>query len=615
MPQPKRNDIVVELNDELLTALNDKFWYAPVSTALIYDGKRLPKLETSIASAAGTWIWRIPKLNNQAIAPFGIAMGQNGPDDLPGITRFAWGGKGADHFRIGYNTTTQSFTSYALDLSKNDHLEIVLLEFPSQTTFDEFVKTKAIAFSKIVKTISLSFDAYSDDFKFSASIFDDTIYVSRDNMTIRGGMGNDTILSLSEETARQALYGDDGDDFIDGSGGHDKLYGGKGRDTICVYDGDSIADATAEDTLIVKGLNVKISDTSANVIYQLSNQFGKARTLKGGMFNDQLWGSGRDTLIGGTGADVFIIQKDDVIQDLERTDSVHLWTTDIKLRQTWIETTGIIGAKLYLVSDFLNRKTGIAFTGWEGEEEIYGTSFNDTINAGAGNDFLDGDKGDDQLNGGAGDDTLRGGGGRDTIMGGDGRDYIEQIGGNVLARGGNGNDTLTGDTGDDTLYGDTDNDVLNGMGGRDFIWGGTGQDTLNGGAGDDELHGDKGNDVVLGGGGNDMLYGDDGDDTLAGGAGNDILKGGDGRDVFVFSITNAAYQTTIMDFTSGVDKVDLSAFTLAGYSAQAIRGALKYDPRGALTVDFNGDRINDLNVVFFVADGFNLARDVVVNKL
>ena len=87
-----------------------------------------------------------------------------------------------------------------------------------------------------------------------------------------------------------------------------------------------------------------------------------------------------------------------------------------------------------------------------------------------------------------------------------------------------------------------------GSSGNDILVGGQGQDTFSGGLGNDTLRGGSGADHVDGGEGND---------ELTGGAGKDILRGGGGRDVFVFLKSGLAARDTIMDFTHGVDKINL----------------------------------------------------------
>ena len=57
----------------------------------------------------------------------------------------------------------------------------------------------------------------------------------------------------------------------------------------------------------------------------------------------------------------------------------------------------------------------------------------------------------------------------------------------------------------------------------------------------------------------DDFVGTAGDDIIEGGTTDDTLTGGDGADTFVFN-QDSGYDT-ITDFTTGTDKIDLSAFT------------------------------------------------------
>ena len=65
---------------------------------------------------------------------------------------------------------------------------------------------------------------------------------------------------------------------------------------------------------------------------------------------------------------------------------------------------------------------------------------------------------------------------------------------------------------------------------------------------------------MAGGLGNDRLFGGQGNDTLIGGPGDDRLAGGPGNDVFVFGPGDQT--DTVTDFSSGTDKVDLTAFEI-----------------------------------------------------
>lgn len=72
--------------------------------------------------------------------------------------------------------------------------------------------------------------------------------------------------------------------------------------------------------------------------------------------------------------------------------------------------------------------------------------------------------------------------------------------------------------------------------------------------------GTTGNDTLLGGTGGDTLVGGDGNDILGGGIGRDRLTGNAGSDVFRFdrAATAVAHRDVIVDFESGVDKIQLS---------------------------------------------------------
>jgi Ca2+-binding RTX toxin-like protein len=195
----------------------------------------------------------------------------------------------------------------------------------------------------------------------------------------------------------------------------------------------------------------------------------------------------------------------------------------------------------------------------------------------------------------------------------------------------NRNDTLTGTSGADTLYGYSGNDTLNGGFGDDTLYGGAGNDTLNGGFGDDILYGGAGNDYLYGGVDNDTLYGEEGNDYLYGGANNDTLYGGSGNDylngyggysgeydtlvggsgsdTFVLGDrTGVFYQgvgeATIIDFSSGVDKIQLSGSrslytsdtgNFGGSSATDI--AIFYNGN-RIAVVLNNSRLNSGDLLF-----------------
>ena len=82
--------------------------------------------------------------------------------------------------------------------------------------------------------------------------------------------------------------------------------------------------------------------------------------------------------------------------------------------------------------------------------------------------------------------------------------------------------------------------------------------TLQAGNADAVLTGDGRNNLIIGGAGDDRLDGGAGNDILTDGAGIDTLRGGAGADTFVFAPDGQFDR--VLDFTPGVDRLDLSAF-------------------------------------------------------
>lgn len=98
---------------------------------------------------------------------------------------------------------------------------------------------------------------------------------------------------------------------------------------------------------------------------------------------------------------------------------------------------------------------------------------------------------------------------------------------------------------------------------------------INGGMGDDVLTGGMANDFLVGGAGNDRLDGSEG---------NDSFIGGGGADAFIFTGTPGSDR--ILDFVSGTDKIDLSAFGIT--SADVSTAASGADTIVFVDSDSNG---------------------------
>lgn len=210
-----------------------------------------------------------------------------------------------------------------------------------------------------------------------------------------------------------------------------------------------------------------------------------------------------------------------------------------------------------------------------------------TTEASSGSERLVGTIGDDLLVGLAGDDVLRGGRGFDTLQGGDGADRL---------LGGLGIDTAS--------YADAASAVTVDLGltGR--------QDT---GAGRDALESIEN---LTGSRFADTLRGDAAANRLRGGLGSDTLTGGAGGDVFAFKAvadSRLARADRILDFSSGEDRMDLSAidanarldgdqaFVFIGESAfTGFAGQLRafvQDGDTVVQADVNGDEKVDLQII------------------
>ena len=182
--------------------------------------------------------------------------------------------------------------------------------------------------------------------------------------------------------------------------------------------------------------------------------------------------------------------------------------------------------------------------GLGGDDMLYGTDTDDTLDGGTGDDVLWGYEGNDTIAGGSGSgvDTVYAGYGDDTVTGGDGNDEIW---------GWYGDDTIDAGTGSDTVYAGYGSDTVTGGTGVDWLWGWAGNDMLSGGDGADYLYGGVNDDRLYGGAGDDELYGYDGTDLLDGGTGGDYLDGGDGVDIARYDGSKYAVQINLYDDTAG----------------------------------------------------------------
>jgi serralysin len=277
-----------------------------------------------------------------------------------------------------------------------------------------------------------------------------------------------------------------------------------------------------------------------------------------------------------------------------------------------------------------------------GKDQLTGNDAANRLDGGAGDDTLFGLGGNDVLIGGAGADTLTGGDGADTFRfaAGDsgvgagrdtiadfhkGEDKIDLAGastfiGSSAFSGSAGEVRYAASSGQTVVELDSNGDgladlqiLLSGelqLSYSDFIdvraTATQGSDLLTGTAGNDTIRGLGGDDILFGLAGSDTLDGGSGDDILVGGGGRDLLTGGSGADVFRLESAGdsvGAGRDRILDFQSGVDKIDLTAFGhldfigKRGFSGN--EGELHYVKYGLGFIvegDLNGDKIADFQI-------------------
>ena len=439
--------------------------------------------------------------------------------------------------------------------------------------------------------------------------------------TLTGGAGNDTLAGLGGDDRLTGDFGADniqggvGDDTIDAGAGPDTVEGGAGRDVIFLGAGEDFFNDSTHG--YQGGADTVFGGDGDDLITSYAGtdeQHGEAGndTLVGGVDADRLYGGtnfdtiyageGDDTAWGGDGRDlIFLNQGDDVFNDNSQGGVLGRDTVFGGFGDDTIE--GGNGNDVFYGEwgdDIINARLGNdSVYGGEGRDTIYGGEGDDvawggdgrdliflgsgddifidnsqggdlgrdTVFAGLGSDTVEGGNGDDVFFGDAGDDIINARLGSDSIYGGAGDDTIYAGEGDDTAWGGDGRDLIFLNQGDDVFYDNSQGGVL----GRDTVFGGFGDDTIEGGNGNDVFYGEWGDDIINARLGNDSVYGGDGDDVLNAGAGTNQIAGGEGADIFVFDAQ--MFQDTVRDFTSGIDRLELSGALVGGQRASQVAGA------------------------------------------
>lgn len=384
-----------------------------------------------------------------------------------------------------------------------------------------------------------------------------------------------------DDNAADALYGGDGDDFLDGGGGADRLDGGAGQDTASYIGFQSSntsgvrvnlrTGANTDGDILVSIENLVGSDfrgyagTGDDVLYGSAaanridgrsgadylNGLGGIDRLYGGADNDRLIDAdGGDTLTGGSGNDTYEIGGSARIVELAGQ-----------------------GLDLVRSSVSVTLSTHVENLTLTGSGDIAG-------NGNAGANVLVGNAGANSLNGKAGADTMRGLGGDDTY-------YVDDAGDIVVETARGGTDTLLTSV-NYRLDAAHAIETLATTSAR-----ATTAITLTGNDVAQAITGNAGANVIEGKGGKDVLTGLGGADTFV------FASALDGR-TNVDTITDFAVSTASVHDAIHLDTRIFSVFLVGNLAETAFKNLGKgpvdaddrilYDPNsGALSYDTDGD--------------------------
>ena len=348
------------------------------------------------------------------------------------------------------------------------------------------------------------------------------------------------------------LYGNTGNNILDGDARADTMFGGVGNDTYYVDNAGDLAieNANEGNDTVFSTANLRLSANVETLVLQGTAHLqgagnSLANTLYGNTGNNILDGdAGADTMFGGAGNDTYYVDNagDLAIENANEGNDTVFSTADLRLSAN-VETLVLQGTA---------------------HLQGAGNSLANTLYGNTGNNILDGDAGADTMFGGAGNELSRGdlaienaNEGNDTVFSSANLRLAANV--ETLVLQGAAHLQGTGNSLANTLYGNAGNNILDGDAGADSMFGGAGNDLYyvdNGGDGIAE-NANEGNDTVfstanlrlsanvetlvlqgtahLQGAGNSLantLYGNTGNNILDGDAGADTMFGGAGNDTY-----------------------------------------------------------------------------------
>ncbi|MEC8033408.1 MAG: calcium-binding protein [Pseudomonadota bacterium] len=436
-----------------------------------------------------------------------------------------------------------------------------------------------------------------------------------------------TQISLYGEGGNDDLQGSRYGDLLDGGAGIDRMTGGNGNDRYVVDNaGDVVIEQAGQgfdtvDTSVsyTLGANVEalrlmgvtgavdahgnagnnwLNAVWVNVAPAAGTQIrlygeGGNDDLQGSRYGDLLnGGTGADRMTGGLGNDSYVVDNagDIVVEQAGAGYDVVTSSIGYALGDN-VEALRLVGvaagATVVAQGNDLNNELNAVWVDQSAKISLLGEG---------GNDRLLGSRYDDLLDGGTGADTMRGGRGNDSYV-------VDRVGDLVYEQAGEGYDVITSSVGY-KLGANVEGLRLVGVaaGATVVAQGNDLNNALN------AVWVDKSASIsLLGHGGDDTLLGSRFGDLLDGGAGSDALTGGDGADRFHFGdVLDAATNVdTILDFQAGSDVIELDDAVFAGLDLGALdAGAFVANASGAATsADQRIIYDTDSGQLFYDADG------------
>ena len=453
---------------------------------------------------------------------------------------------------------------------------------------------------------------------------DDSITITNDSVDggvglFVAGDGSDFISVTSvNQSVRNIILGENGNDTIDVISGFNDIYGGDGDDNIMsLQDSPSyIFGGAGNDTITLghrgghgfggAGSDTVNSGTNSSWQYDLYGTFSNNLV-------DTLVDSGNaapsplifqddgetDTLVGGVGVDVFHVGNGDIIRNFDQSrDKIIFYfpenfsafnigrelgvfdglptRLDGKLSLQVVQEgnqiaigIGVNNNNPTTISELVNFfPFHVIFEGTDINDVFFALSPSSTV-SGFNYEIGPVDLSQNDTLQGKGDITpsvmelptneILGTIADNTIVG-------TNIGDAIYA--GGGIDIVSAGDGNDIVYGGYRNDILDGGDGNDVLYGEEGNDNLDGEAGDDTLFGGSGRDFMTGGTGDDILFGGRGNDLLQGNAGADHFIGGRGSD----TLNGSSGDGDIADFSDLDGNVTVLLDAINTFSGTAVAG-------------------------------------------